>query len=97
MSYRCAIGPGMERIGMLPCEAHIRCDGCGVTILARTRTGGPPAWLLNRKAPRGWKLIRQPDDTRVDYCPKCKPRRKPRRRSRTTVVLVNSERKTERG
>jgi hypothetical protein len=29
--------------------------------------------------------------------PKCKPRRKFRRRSRTTVVLVNSERKTERG
>ena len=32
-----------------------------------------------------------------DFCPKCKPRRKPRRRSRTTVVLVNSDRKTERG
>lgn len=32
-----------------------------------------------------------------DFCPKCKPRRKPLRRSRTTVVLVNGERKTERG
>ena len=32
-----------------------------------------------------------------DFCPKCKPRRKHRRRSRTTVVLVNNERKTERG
>ena len=30
-------------------------------------------------------------------CSKCKPRRKPRRRSRTTITLVNSERKTERG
>ena len=32
-----------------------------------------------------------------DFCPKCKPRQKPRRRSRTTITLVNSERKTERG
>jgi hypothetical protein len=37
------------------------------------------------------------DEGGKDFCPKCKPRRKPRRRSRTTVVPVNSERKTERG
>jgi ssDNA-binding Zn-finger/Zn-ribbon topoisomerase 1 len=42
----------------------------------------------------GWKHVAVGGK---DFCPKCKPRRKPRRRSRTTVVLVNSERKTERG
>jgi len=50
-------------------------------------------------------LGREPESTTCDYFPrrflkedkKCKPRRKPRRRSRTTVTLVNSERKTERG
>jgi hypothetical protein len=42
----------------------------------------------------GWKHVAEGGK---DFCPKCKPRRKPRRRSRTTVVLVNSERKTERG
>ena len=41
-----------------------------------------------RKA--GWKHVAEGGR---DFCPK----RKPRRRSRTTVVLVNSERKTERG
>jgi len=42
----------------------------------------------------GWKHVAEGGK---DFCPKCKPRRKPRRRSRTTVVLVNNERKTERG
>jgi len=43
---------------------------------------------------KGWKHVAEGGK---DYCPKCKPRRKPRRRSRTTITLVNSERKTERG
>lgn len=43
---------------------------------------------------QGWKCI---EAGGKDYCPKCKPRRKPRRSSRTTVRLVNAERKTGRG
>jgi len=43
---------------------------------------------------KGWKHV---SDGGKDFCTKCKPRRKPRRRSRTTITLVNSERKTERG
>jgi hypothetical protein len=72
VSYRCGIGDGMRRLGFEPGEPRITCDGCGVVKLARTKTGGPPMWLLNRKAPPGWKLIRHEDDTRTDYCPQCK-------------------------
>ena len=44
------------------------------------------------------RKLRKKAQTRTkDFCPKCKPRRKPRRRSRTTITLVNSERKTGRG
>ena len=54
---------------------------------------GQHALLVELKA-KGWKHVAEGGK---DFCPKCKPRRKPRRRSRTTVVPVNSERKTERG
>ena len=52
---------------------------------------------LYRYQTDGVRFYQIPDRILADFCPKCKPRRKPRRRSRTTVVLVNSERKTERG
>jgi len=72
MTYRTAMGPGMAALGIPEGPAHIRCDGCGEVKLARTKTGGPPMWLLKRKAPPGWKLIRHEDETRTDYCPRCK-------------------------
>ena len=73
MSYRCGIGGGMERFGLTPGPPHIRCDGCGITLEARTKSGGPPAWLLNGKAPRGWKCVRDAEHyTRQDWCPRCK-------------------------
>jgi hypothetical protein len=64
-----------------------------------------PACVAWREARDAWsraaiKLATQSTDIAEggkDFCPKCKPRRKPRSRSRTTVVLVNNERKTERG
>jgi hypothetical protein len=72
MTYRCGIGPGMERFGLEPGEPHITCDSCGLKKTARTRTGGAPAWLLDDKPPKGWFLFRQLDRTRIDYCPTCR-------------------------
>jgi len=71
---------------------EIRCDKCQIVGISRASAF---AHLLRQelKAQR-WKVAMVGGK---DFCPKCKPRRKPRRRSRTTVVLVNSTRKTGRG
>jgi hypothetical protein len=71
---------------------EVRCDKCGSVGLSRRCFYAHQIREELKKA--GWKHIA---DGGKDFCPKCKPRRKPRRRSRTTVVLVNNERKTERG
>ena len=82
MTYRCGIGRGMKAlVGLDEGPPHIRCDGCGLKLIARTKSGGPPSWLLKQKAPPGWLLIRheEPDTgaiLREDYCPKCKVGRK---------------------
>ena len=73
MTYRCAIF-GLEHIGI---QTHptpsIYCDGCGARLDARTRSGGPPAWLLNGKAPKGWRVEHDAENhTRKDWCPRCK-------------------------
>ena len=72
MTYRCGMGAGMARFGFEEGPPHIICDGCGTTLLARTRSGGAPEWLLSGKAPRGWRM--QPIEDgycRKDWCPKC--------------------------
>jgi hypothetical protein len=73
MTYRCGIGPG------LPFEQgppHVRCDTCGLRISAETKSGGPTQWLLKRKAPKGWMMIRRENEDgsvfRRDYCPSCR-------------------------
>ena len=78
----------LDRRKAIPRE---RCDGHADAV-KRVRDRYPAAALSARGSeevmttPRG-----------QDFCPKCKPRRKHRRRSRTTITLVNNERKTERG
>jgi hypothetical protein len=77
MSYRCGIGPGMEKLGLEPGPPRVTCDGCGKQLPAVTKTGGPPMWLLNGKAPKGWLLIRHEEPKtgailREDYCPACR-------------------------
>jgi len=71
---------------------EVRCDKCGSVGLSR-RCFYAHVMREELKA-KGWKHIAEGGK---DFCPKCKPRRKPRRRSRTTITLVNSERKTGRG
>lgn len=71
---------------------EVRCDKCGSVGLSRRCFYAHQMREELKKA--GWKHVAEGGK---DFCPKCKPRRKPRRRSRTTVVLVNSERKTNNG
>ena len=72
MTYRAAIF-GLEHVG-IPThpEPAVYCDGDGCTarVVARTRSGGPPAWLLDGKAPKGWAVERDEENhTRKDWCP----------------------------
>jgi hypothetical protein len=69
VTYRCGIGPGIP--GLEPGEPQVRCDapGCTAVVIARTRTGAPPAWLLDRRAPPRWRTIAHTDHTRTDFCP----------------------------
>jgi len=75
MTYHAGIGPGFERVGLpiAPREPHVTCNNCGIVESAVKRDGSPKAWILARKAPPGWKLIRTEEPfSRVDLCPRCK-------------------------
>jgi hypothetical protein len=69
MSYRCGIGEGMVALGLEPGPPRITCDQCGEVMAVKY--GMPPAWLLNGKAPRGWRSVALKDGTRRDFCPSC--------------------------
>lgn len=72
MTYRCAIF-GLEHIGI---PSHpvpsIYCDGCGLQRTCLKPSGVPYAWLLNGKAPPGWRCESSEGGTRKDWCPRCK-------------------------
>lgn len=72
MTYRCGIGDGMARLGMVPGPPHIFCDVCGLKLEAVATRGGAPAWLRKGTAPKGWGMARLPDGTRRDFCPRHK-------------------------
>lgn len=77
MTYRCGFGQGMAELGFEEGPPHIKCDGCGLRLEARMTSGGPPLWLIDQKAPRGWHLILKPSGVegvslREDYCPQCR-------------------------
>lgn len=75
MTYHAGIGLGMVAMGLAPRDPHVTCDGagCSAMVSAVTASGGPPAWMIKRKAPPGWKLERTEEPfARKDYCPSCK-------------------------
>jgi hypothetical protein len=75
MTYHAGIGPRLKAVfgNLGPREPHVTCDGCGLVESAVTRDGGPKAWLLNLKAPKGWLLQRTEEPfMRKDWCPKCR-------------------------
>ena len=70
MTYHCGIAPGMPE--MAPRPPHVTCDGCGRVVECVTKRGLPTVWLLDNKAPPSWKLVRDEDGKRSDFCDKCK-------------------------
>ena len=80
MTYRAAIF-GLSHIGIPDHpEPTVYCDGEGCTarVVALTRAGCAPAWLLDGKAPKGWRVERFEDGAcRRDYCPQCRAKEKP--------------------
>ena len=77
MSYIAGI-QGFDRYGIRSDGPRIECNGCGAVMRIATDRA-PPAWLLNGKAPRGWKLVRD-GEKRIDMCRSALPRRGPPRR-----------------
>lgn len=61
---------GMERLGLKSRDPHIFCDGCGLTL--ELGHGPAPVWLLENKAPKGWRSVRVDDQRSRHYCPRCK-------------------------
>lgn len=75
MSYRAGVSDGVAR--MLNIEAggpRLTCDGCGF-VLDLSGKLMAPAWLLKRRAPPKWAMLRTESEdgrvTRRDHCPKC--------------------------
>jgi hypothetical protein len=73
VTYLCAIH-GLSHLGIPDHPTpSVYCDGCGTRIDARSRSGMAPAWLLNGKAPKGWRVERDEENgTRKDWCPRCR-------------------------
>lgn len=72
MSYRCGIEASLASImGVEPGGPRVTCDGCGARVMVRTDRL-PPMWLLDNKAPPGWKMTKDADGKRTDLCKTCK-------------------------
>jgi len=71
VSYRCST-IGMAHLGIPDGDCRIICDVCGTTKSARTRSGGPPSWLLKGRTAPGWVRGSNGDGTRWDKCQNCK-------------------------
>lgn len=71
MTYHAGIGEGLRAFGLMPCDPHLTCDGCGVVRSVTMANGMPFAWFLDGKRAPGWTMARV-DDLRRDWCPRCK-------------------------
>ncbi len=72
MGYLCGIGPGMRSLGLEPREPQVTCDADGCTArVVISDDQPPPRWLLNGKAPKGWRRVPRKDVAALYYCPKC--------------------------
>ena len=69
MGYHPGIGGLSE--AALP---HIYCNECGAikTVYKRFGWYEPAKWFVDGKAAPKWKLLRDADSKRLDYCPKHK-------------------------
>ena len=77
MTYRAGIGPSLaQAMGITDAsfKPTLTCDvvNCGTRLVVRPTRGGAPAWLLNKKAPKGWRRHEQPGDAPAQHtCPQC--------------------------
>lgn len=68
MTYAAGISfPGQDREPALHCDTA----GCGTVLVVRPVRGGPPRWLIDGRAPKGWRRVTEPDGRRRDTCPRC--------------------------
>lgn len=73
MSYRCGLDVHVARLlRMEPGPPRVTCDSCGARIVVVTGRRGPPRWLLDGKAPPGWRTTKNDDGTRTDWCKACR-------------------------
>lgn len=47
-------------------------DGCGLVRSVTARNGMPLAWFLDGRPAPGWRMVRDDEGGRSDYCPRCK-------------------------
>src|SRR5690242_4568711 len=72
MSYRSHVDARLAAMaGIEPGGPWIECNSCG-TRLTIDRGKRPPQWLLDGRAPRGWRTTAKGDGTRTDRCPSCR-------------------------
>lgn len=64
---------GLGGLGIADGPPRLRCDSCGheQPVVGRG-FATPPAWLLDKKAPRGWAYTRDPWR---HTCPECRKQR----------------------
>lgn len=76
MSYRCGVfEPLASMMGVDPGGPRLTCDGPDCTARVIVREGRrPPKWLLDGRAPKGWRNSKSADGTRYDWCPECRGR-----------------------
>lgn len=72
MTYRAGTR-GLSMLGIPDDEPRVICDGDGCRRVLRVNTSHiPPRWLLDGKAPPRWRLARDENGNRRDFCPRCK-------------------------
>lgn len=75
MTYRAGVtGPIAAFFPKHYAEPTLWCDavGCDRVMVVRPVRGCMPAWLRDKKAPKGWKRHAQPDDAPAMHtCPEC--------------------------
>lgn len=69
MTYQAGLhGFGCDREPTLLCDVV----GCHCQMVVSPVRGGMPAWLRDKKAPKGWKRWPQPEDKPAQHtCPEC--------------------------
>lgn len=80
MTYRAGVSPELAAMmrWQTPAYPTLQCDICMFSIEVKAgRGGGPPAWLRNNKAPKGWFRVCATSEGKevgkaLHMCPRCR-------------------------